>query len=568
MKHVWGRGRARVLGIALLAGAALAAGSAALAARDSGARSTPKPTVAVQILAINDFHGNLEPPTGSSGRITMSTGLIDGVGGATYLATHLALLRGANPANTFVVSAGDVIGASPLLSAGFHDEPSIEAFNQLGVDLNAVGNHEFDEGPDELLRMQNGGCHPVDGCQGGHAFEGADFPFLSANVIRKSTGKTLFAPYVIKSFEGVPVGFIGLVTKDTPNIVTASAVADVQFLDEADTANHYVKQLRKLGVKTFVVVVHEGLVYNGFADACNTTPGGPHALDMIDRMNDDIKLIVSGHTHAAYLCNVDGKIVTSAASFGRVVTDIDMQLSRKTGKLVTATVNNQPVTRTVPQDPAMAELVDHYKVLIAPIANRVVGSITATLNRVASPVGETALGDVIADAQLESTLGEGAQIALMNPGGVRTDLNYPGSPAGEGDGNVTYGEIFAVQPFTNILVTMTLTGAQIDAVLEQQWTAARTAVLQPSKTLRYKATLANTFGDRVSEIEIGGAAVDPAASYRVTVNNFLAGGGDGFTALTGGTNLVVGVTDLESFEAYIAAHSPIAPPALDRIVAG
>ena len=464
----------------------------------------------MQILAINDFHGNLEPPTGSSGRITMSTGLIDGVGGATYLATHLALLRGANPANTFVVSAGDVIGASPLLSAGFHDEPSIEAFNQLGVDLNAVGNHEFDEGPDELLRMQNGGCHPVDGCQGGHAFEGADFPFLSANVIRKSTGKTLFAPYVVKSFEGVPVGFIGLVTEDTPNIVTASAVADVQFLDEADTANHYVKQLRKLGVKTFVVVVHEGLVYNGFADACNTTPGGPHALDMIDRMSDDIKLIVSGHTHAAYLCNVDGKIVTSAASFGRVVTDIDMQLSRKTGKLVSATVNNQPVTRTVPPTRRWPTLVDHYKVLIAPIANRVVGQITATLNRVASPVGETPLGDVIADAQLESTLAEGAQIALMNPGGVRTDLNYLGGPAGEGDGNVTYGEIFAVQPFTNILVTLTYTGAQIDAVLEQQWTAARTAVLQPSKTLQYKATLANPFGDRVSEIKINGTPVDPA----------------------------------------------------------
>ena len=204
MKHVWGRGRARVLGLALLACTALAAGSAAFAARDSGARSTPKPNVAVQILAINDFHGNLEPPTGSSGRITMSTGVIDGVGGAAYLATHLALLRGANPANTFVVSAGDVIGASPLLSAGFHDEPSIEAFNQLGVDLNAVGNHEFDEGPDELLRMQNGGCHPVDGCQAGHTFEGADFPFLSANVIRKSTGKTLFAPLRDQELRGRP----------------------------------------------------------------------------------------------------------------------------------------------------------------------------------------------------------------------------------------------------------------------------------------------------------------------------------------------------------------------------
>ena len=257
---------------------------------------------------------------------------------------------------------------------------------------------------------------------------------------------------------------------------------------------------------------------------------------MIDRMSDDIKLIVSGHTHAAYLCNVDGKIVTSAASFGRVVTDIDMQLSRKTGKLVSATVNNQPVTRTVTPDPSMAALVNHYKVLIAPIANRVVGQITATLNRVASPVGETPLGDVIADAQLESTLAAGAQIALMNPGGVRTDLNFPGSPAGEGDGNVTYGEIFAVQPFTNILVTLTYTGAQIDAVLEQQWTAARTAVLQPSKTLQYKATLANTFGDRVSEITINGVPVNPAASYRVTVNNFLAGGGDSFPALTGGTN--------------------------------
>jgi 5'-nucleotidase len=544
----------------------LAASSLAVAAPKKG----PAPqavanakTTNVQLLAINDFHGNLEPPSGSSGRI----GTID-AGGVEFLATHIAQLRATNP-NTLVVSAGDLIGASPLLSGLFHDEPTIEAANLFGLDLNAVGNHEFDEGATELLRMQEGGCHPVDGCQDGTGFGGAEFDFLAANVERTETGETLFAPYKIVKFQGVKVGLIGMTLEGTPEIVTPSGVAGLEFHDEADTVNALVPELRKQNVETIVVLIHEGGFPTG---AFNECPGisGP-IVDIVNRTSDEVDLFVSGHTHQAYNCVIDGRPVSSAASFGRIVTDIDMKISRASKEPVQISVNNNIVTRDVARDPAQTALIDRYRVVAAPIANRVVGSITADITRTNNAAGESSLGDHIADAQLAATTAPdlgGAVIALMNPGGIRTDLVFNQISGGELPGQVTYGEIFAVQPFGNNLVTMTLTGDQIERVLEQQWgPGTRQVILQISDSLRYTWDATAPIGSRIdpATIMINGTPISPVATYRVTVNNFLADGGDGFSVLREGTNRLGGVVDTDAFADYFTANSPLAPTPRTRI---
>ena len=521
----------------------------------------PSGTVDVQILAVNDFHGNLVPPLGSSGRI----GTVN-AGGAEYLATHINNLRAINP-NTVVVSAGDMIGASPLLSALFHDEPTIEAFNLIGLDFNAVGNHEFDEGIYELIRMQEGGCHPVDGCLDGDGFEGASFRYLAANVTWKKNGKTVFPAYKIRAFKGVQIAFIGMTLEGTPSIVTPSGISMLDFNDEADTVNALIPELKRKGIEAVVVLIHEG----GFpAGGYNDCPGisGP-IVDIVNRLEDEVDLVISGHTHQAYNCVIDGIPVTSAASFGRVVTDIDLTLDRSTGDVIAASVNNNIVTRDVPKDNFITALIDKYNLIAAPLANRVIGSVTADITRTNNAAGESALGDVIADAQLAATADPafgGAVVAFMNPGGIRADLTYAGSAVGEGDGNVTYGEAFTVQPFGNSLVTMTLTGAQIDTLLETQWVVNR--VLQVSNGFTYEWSISAPVGSRVdiASIMINGVPINPSESYRVTVNSFLADGGDGFAVLVQGTNRLGGEVDVDAFEKYFAANSPIAPGPQNRIV--
>jgi 5'-nucleotidase len=525
------------------------------------AGAKPSGTVSVQILAVNDFHGNLEPPTGSSGRI----GTVN-AGGVEYLAAHINNLRATNP-NTVVVSAGDLIGASPLLSALFHDEPTIEAFNEMGLDFNAVGNHEFDEGWHELVRMQEGGCHPVDGCLDGDDFAGANFQFLAANVVREDNGKTIFPAYKIRSFGTAKIAFIGMTLEGTPLIVTPSGISDLNFLDEADTVNALVPELKAKGVETIVVVVHEGGFPTG---AYNECPGisGP-IVDIVNRTDDEVDLFITGHTHQAYNCVIDGRPVTSAASFGRVLTDVDLTIDRGTGEVTSITANNNIVTRDVPKVSFLTTLIGEYNVIAAPLANRVIGTISADITRTQNPAGESALGDVIADAQLAATDDPGfgeAVVAFMNPGGIRADLAYASSPAGEGDGNVTYGEMFTVQPFGNSMVTMTLTGTQIDTLLETQWVVNR--VLQVSNGFTYEWSASAPVGSRVAiaSIKINGVAIDPNASYRVTVNSFLADGGDGFAVLTQGTDRLGGEVDTDAFEKYFAANSPVAPGPQNRII--
>ena len=533
----------------------------------SSAGAGPSGTVNVQILALNDFHGNLLPPTGSSGRV----GTID-AGGVEYLATHINDLRALNP-NTVVVSAGDLIGASPLLSALFHDETTIEAFNLIGLDFNAVGNHEFDEGWTELVRMQEGGCHPVDGCLDGDDFAGANFQFLAANVVRQDNGKTIFPAYKVRSFGTAKIAFIGMTLEGTPLIVTPSGISDLNFLDEADTVNALIPELKAKGIETIVVVIHEGGVQAAPAPFNGCTGISGPIVDIVNRFDDEVDVVISGHTHQPYNCVIDNKIVTSAFSFGRLVTKVDLTIDRDTGEVVTMAAENRIVTRTVAKNSLLTALIDKYNAIAAPLANRVIGSITANITRTANAAGESALGDVIADAQLDATNDPGfgdAVVAFMNPGGIRADLTFASSPAGEGDGNVTYGEMFTVQPFGNSMVTMTLTGAQIERLLEEQFpgcTLATARVLQVSAGFTYTWKTSGGVCDKVdpATIMLNGVVIDPAASYRVTVNSFLADGGDSFPILTQGTNRLGGEVDTDAFEKYFAANSPVAPGPQNRI---
>jgi len=540
----------------------------------------PSGTVNVQVLALNDFHGNLVPPTSSSGCVpAVSNCPAPNVpaGGVEYLATHISNLRALNP-NTVVVSAGDMVGASPLISALFHDEPTIEAFNLIGLDFNAVGNHEFDEGWLELKRLQEGGCHPVDGCQDGDDFAGANFQFLAANVVRKDNGKTIFPAYKMRSFAGAKIAFIGMTLEGTPTIVTPAGIADLNFLDEAETVNALVPELKAKGIETIVVLIHEGGDQSTLDGSTNSNAcvgiSGP-IVDIVNNLDDEVDVVISGHTHQPYNCVIDGKIVTSAFSFGRVVTKIDLTIDRGTGEVVTMTAENKTVTRDVPKDSLLTALIAKYQTLVAPIANRVIGSITANINRTANPGGETALGDLIADGQLDATNDPGfgdAVVAFMNPGGIRENLIYAQISGAEAPGEVTYGEMFAVQPFGNSMVTLTITGTQIDTMLEQQFVgcgqpANGQKILQVSAGFTYSWSLSAPACNKVdpSTIKINGVTVDPNASYRVTVNSFLADGGDNFLVLKLGTNRLGGEVDTDAFEKYLASHSPYSPAPLNRI---
>ncbi|KES07642.1 5'-nucleotidase [Streptomyces toyocaensis] len=542
----------------------------------------------VQLLSFNDLHGNLQPPSGSSGRVTElqpdgTTKTVD-AGGVEYLATHL---REARKGNRYSITAagGDMVGASPLISGLFHDEPTIEALNKLDLDVTSVGNHEFDEGAAELGRLQNGGCHPVDGCYTDEEFEGADFPYLAANVLDEKTDKPLLEPYWVWQRNGVNVGFIGVTLEGTPDIVSAEGVKGLSFKDEVETINKYAKVLQGKGVKSIVALIHEGgfpasSAYNYDCDSPGAGDGisGPIA-DIAKNVTPQVDALVTGHTHAAYACTIpdpSGKprTVTSAASFGRLYTDTTLTYDRWTGDIARTAVKsaNHVVTRDVRKAPDMTRLIDEWNTLAAPIGNRPIGYISGDIVKDGT---ESPLGDLIADAQLAygRTLDAETDLALMNPGGIRASLTYAAG-GGEGDGVVTFAEGFTVQPFANTVNLQDFTGAQLIQALKEQVSGPNEAapkILQISSGLTYTLDLTKTGADRVvtDSIELNGSAIDPAATYRVATNSFLAGGGDGFPTLGQGTNDRVGEDDLTALERYLTANSsattPLAPPAADRI---
>jgi 5'-nucleotidase len=522
--------------------------------------------VSLRILAINDFHGNLRPPAGGiaiADPNDKTRKIIVPAGGAEHMATLVQQLR-QDHKNTIFVAAGDLIGASPFLSAMFHDEPTIESLSMMGLAISSVGNHEFDEGKDELLRMQNGGCHPTDGCQGPHPFTGAAFHYLAASTIETETGKTVFPPYEIREFEGIPVAFIGLTLKDTPVIVSPVGVAGLAFRDEAETVNALVPELKARGVEAIVVLIHEGGFPTGDYNEC---PGisGP-IVNIVRKFDPAVDVVISGHTHRAYVCEIGGRLVTSGDRFGTIVTAIDLKLDRATRDVVSAKADNVIVRASVyASDPQQTALLESYDKLAAPFANRAAGSVIAALSHLPNQAGESVLGDIVADAQLAATSAEtngGAVIAFTNPGGIRADIQK--TP----DGKVTYGDLFASQPFQNKLVTVTLTGMHIKDALEQQWiTPGQPRILQVSNGFSYSWDGTKPYGDRViaGRMSLNGAPIDPAARYRVTVNNYLAAGGDGFAKLTEGTAPQLGVHDVDALYSFFQTRSPVVPAPASRI---
>jgi len=620
MSFVRSRRLVGVLTVAMAAGVGMAGTSSPSMAGPKG------PLMDIQILSFNDFHGNLEPPSSSSGRIVSGHALnADGTfdvttnaGGVEYLATHLRDARVGNP-NTVTVAAGDIIGASPLLSAAFHDEPTIEAMNALGLEATAVGNHEFDEGYKELLRMQSGGClddgplglNNQNSCAAGD-FTGANFQILAANVkyadkVRgndkgkaMNKGETILPPYWVKDFGGAKIGFIGMTLKETPSIVTAAGITGLEFTDEVRTANALVPVLRRQGVKAIVVLVHQGgtpavqkwadtngvahdvtATYDYTCGGGGTLVGDSAILPIAANLDPQIDMVISGHTHQPYVCNVPDpkgqqRLVTSASSFGRLFTETNLTFDTHKQDIVRASVtgSNMIVSREV--DPAAEEtsIINTYKTLIAPIANKELGTISEDLIGYHVYTGESTLGDLIADAQVNDpsvvTGGQVPVVAFMNPGGIRNDLTFAKTdPPETEDGIVRYEEAFAVQPFNNYLVSMDMTGADIWSLLGQQWTGgnagSNTKFLQVSNALHY--TVTGTGETRtISALTINGTAVpNDATGYRIVANNFLADGGDNFPAFKNGTNVFFGGLDIDGFAKYLPTVSPYSPLPLDRI---
>ena len=526
-------------------------------------------TVELKILAINDFHGHLKPPPGGfRGADASNPGRTIALpaGGAEYMASVVKALRSSSP-NVVMVAAGDLVGASPLLSALFHDEPTIQSMDLMGLDLAAVGNHEFDEGAAELLRLQRGGCHPKDGCKGPEPFTGARFQYLAASTVDTASGKTLLPPYAIKRFGGVPVGFIGLTLKATPRIVAPAGVAGLAFKDEAETINALVPELKRQGVATIVVLIHEGGEPTGGHDEC---PGlsGP-IVDIVHKLDPAVGVVVSGHTHQAYICRIDGRLVTSAHRFGTLLTEIDLKLDARSGALLASQATNHIVRHDrYAKDAAQTALIARYEKVSAPLAQRVVGRLSQAYTAAPDEAGESMLGRLVADAQLAATAAADrgrARIAFTNPGGLRASLQ-PGP-----GGVVHYEDVFASQPFSNELVTLTLTGAELKNLLERQFgehVSSEPRLLQVSRGFSYAWDARRARGDRVvpGSLKLDGRPIAPNESLRITVNSYLAGGGDGHRGFTEGRDSLVGEKDVDALARYVnAGPAPVDAPRITRV---
>ena len=534
----------------------------------------------LQILAFNDYHGHLE---------ANGNGTVAGAeaGGSEYLSAKLSELREGNK-YSLTVAAGDLIGGSPAFSGLFHDEPSVESLNAMQIDVSSVGNHEFDEGVTELLRMQNGGCHPVDGCYFPDApYAGADFQWLAANVVNEETGDTPLPPYWIERFNNVEVGFIGMTLEATDTLVAAAGIQGWDFLDEAETANALVPELKAQGVEAIVVLLHEGGSQTpppGDVDACVGISGPIVAINAA--LDPEIDVLITGHTHLPYNCTLpdsDGqpRIVTSAYSYGRVVSELNLVLDKRTHDVRRdlSTSTNHPVEQaSLTPDPALTAIIDKWQPLFDESGNTPIGTITADITRGGDPTGsdrgvESAAGNLVADAQHWSTSANGAVVAFMNPGGVRSDLTYAQS-AGEGDGVVTFGEAFTFQPFGNNLKTFPMTGAQIVSALEEQCQPAGSSRpflhLGVSDGFTYDLAKTIVAGEctsvTVSNVVLNGVPLSPTATYNVTVNSFLSDGGDNFGTFATITDPKIdGGNDLEALTNYLGTFGPVAPPSTDRV---
>ena len=610
-----------------LAAALTAASAAAFIAAPTVASAAPQQPIPVQFIAMNDFHGRISTPADTSSEAKLTAPGADGqygtaddvtqiVGGSAYVASTVSGLQKSFQDTTgaasrsYFVGAGDLISASSFESSVFKDEPTIEVLNAMGLDASSVGNHEFDRGTPELRRISaptngsytdnvgacDGVTKNVDGCwddSTGAPFHGTDFPYLAANVVSKKTGEPMLPPYqVFDAGNGRKVALIGVVTDTTPTIVSPNGIADVDFIDEAQAVNKWTKVLVKQGIKAIGVVVHEGGSNDG-ADKLNPNGcaglSGP-VVDINNQVTDQVDFIVSAHSHQAYNCllpvpNGQPRLVTQAGFYGRLVTDIRLTLNSKSGDVIrsaTYQATNVPVARVNP-DKTVQTIVDTWNSRSAEQGNKVVGSITADITRAYGGIdpktgrpienrgGESSLGNLVAEAQLDAMQQDQfgrPVIAFMNPGGLRTDLTYGSSVGGEEPGKITFRELYNVQPFGNTVNAATLTGADIDDVLEQQFQANKAGprdsqlILGTNAGFRYSYDLSRAYGDRVpdSSITLNGTVIDPTKTYRVAMNSFLATGGDSFAAFKNGTNPVTGPVDVDTSVSYFGTHSPVSPP--------
>ena len=546
--------------LTLLAAAALIAGCAT--PPPSPPPLVDAPPLQLRIFAINDFHGNLKgSPTGirvndparPGQKMTVQTG------GAAAMAALLNEQRQGQAHHIFV-AAGDLVGATPLLSSLYKDEPTVEALNLMGLELSALGNHELDRGMAETLRRQQGGCHPVDGCTGPKPYAGARFQYLSANAVLTASGKTLFPAYSIKRYEGIPVGFIGIILRDTPSVASATAVVGLRFGDEADAVNAAVAELRRQGVEAIVVLMHEGGIPGGDYNECPSISGPLGA--MVQRMDKAVDLVISGHTHRAYNCVIDGRVVTSAASYSMLLTRVDLSIDRRTRDVVKAQAENLIVRLDQPSpDPAVTALIADYEKRAGPLMGRPVTRLAAPFPQGMTDQGNSALGELIADAQLDATRDLGAQLALMNSGGVRAAL-------GRADKlDIDYADVFSVQPFSNQLITMTITGAQLRLLLDSPDADRQRRRVFVSRGFSYTWDANGAPNQRVlaGSLLLNGKLIRPEDRVRVTVNSFMADGGDGLGPLRQGTERQAGPIDVDAFEAYLKSRPGLAPDPVPRV---
>ncbi|MDT2004543.1 bifunctional metallophosphatase/5'-nucleotidase [Rhodococcus opacus] len=555
---------------AALRTAALAAGlstalTVSLTSGLSAARAQDA-TVSVRLLAFNDLHGSLEPPPGVRSQVKHADGSLVPAGGAAYLAAYVDQLRG-QATHSLLYSVGDSWGSSALESAMFHDEPTVQLLNRMGVDASAIGNHELDEGYTEFRRMQTGGCHPVDGCRFGDTFEGARFPLLAANM-EFENGAPATLPFTVNYVEGIPVGVIATMPADTARMVTPEGVGGLRFTDELAAVDRTADLLDFFGVRAIALLMHKGAepVADNGPNSCEVTSGP--ARDLALRASPKVDVIFTADSHQQYNCSFpdpmgNPRVMMQGASHGRIISVVDVSIDRTTRDILRdrASSFNQVVTHDIPSNPDVQALADSAARQASEVGEARVASLTGDLTRDETGSGESTLGNVVADAQLAAGSGHGAQVALTNPGGLREDLLR---------GNVTYGQAYAAQPFGNTLEVLTVTGAMLKTALEQQYQprgdgTITERILAPSSSLTYTMNRSAIVGDRISDLRVNGDTVTPDGTYRVAVNKFLADGGDGFEAFRTRSEAVHAGCDLDAFTAYLGAKSPVTPPNTDRI---
>ncbi|MBA5688376.1 bifunctional metallophosphatase/5'-nucleotidase [Rugamonas apoptosis] len=541
--------------------------AAALAALLAACASPPPPphTAVINLVALNDFHGNLEPSayTYTSARdrreTTAQAGGIDALGAALQAWRK-------DDSELLLVGAGDMVGASPSISSMWADEPAVGALDLLGLRASALGNHEFDLGRAELLRQQKGGCvspRADKACQFAPNYGGAHFSYLAANVLDMVTRKPIVPAYQIETAHGVRVAFIGAVLKDTAALSLPSSVSGLEFTDEANAINALLPELRKQGVGVFVVLIHQGGRTTDYFDQ----PGCDHLtgpiVDIVKRLDPAIRLVVSGHSHKGYLCQVDGRVVTQAETAGHVLSRIRLTVDTADNRVRAISASNEVMLAgRYPADPAL----DAW---LARVRARGTAALARSVGRLAVPVvpldkddvDESPLGDLVADATLQAGAPFGAQIAFMNLGGMRHDL-----AAGK-DGSVTLGQVQTVLPFVNTVVVMNLTGAQIATLLEQQWQGDygdKHMLLQVSDGFGYQWNPKLPVGSRVvpGSVTLHGVPLEPDSPYRVATNNFLAEGGDAFPMFTSGRSRAnTGIYLSDAVAAYLTRRDQLHKPA-------